>query len=93
MPAAKSEARALLATKIHELRKFSYAQLAEFLDPWTEEIIGPSGETYQLEVQAIWDDRAQKHLRLMVSIDDRGIKAFAPLTDDFIVSPEGFVGE
>src|SRR5205807_9836250 len=34
-----------------------------------------------------------KNLRVIVSVDDGGLRAFVPLTDSFIVSPEGlFVG-
>lgn len=59
--------------------------------------LGPSGVTYQFEVQGLWDagKRHPGDLRILVSIDDgRGWRAFAPLVDDFIISPDGsFVGE
>jgi hypothetical protein len=58
------------------------------------EVRGPSGASYQIEVEAVWDDKAGGNLRVRVHIDDRGLRAFAPLTDDFIVAPNGsFVGE
>ena len=34
------------------------------------------------------------HLRVLGSIDDGGIRAFFPLTDSFIMAPDGsFIGE
>jgi hypothetical protein len=54
-----------------------------------------SGVEYQIEIEAFWDDFAAKHLRLVLSSDDgRGWRAFAPITDSFIIAPDGhFVGE
>ena len=59
-----------------------------------EPIESPSGATYQLEVQVFWDDRAEQNLRVMGSIDDGRLSAFHPLSEDFIIAPDGsFVGE
>jgi hypothetical protein len=42
----------------------------------------------------LWDDRAGGNIRVIASIDDGGLHAFAPLTDSFIKAPDGsFVGE
>jgi hypothetical protein len=48
-----------------------------------------------VEVLALWDEgRPGGNLRVMVSIDDGGWRAFKPLTEDFIIAPDGsFVGE
>jgi hypothetical protein len=60
----------------------------------TIERIGPSGVTYQIEMQVFVDDAARQTLRVMGAIDDGGWRAFSPLCDDFILSPDGsFVGE
>jgi hypothetical protein len=38
----------------------------------------------------MWDSHPGGNLRVMAGIDDGGfISAFAPLTDDFILSPSG----
>jgi hypothetical protein len=64
------------------------------MEPKGLEVAGPSGAIYQLEVQAFWDDKRSRHLRVLASIDDGGWSAFIPLTDDFIIAPDGsFVGE
>ena len=90
----KAEARQLLAAKIAELRRHSYSDLLRFIEPEGLEVTGPSGATYQLEVEAFWDDKRSKHLRVLASIDDGGWSAFHPLTDDFIIAPDGsFIGE
>ena len=58
------------------------------------EVVGPSGTVYQLEVTAFWDDKKARNLRVIVTIDDGGWRAFVPLTTDFIMGPDGsFVGE
>lgn len=58
------------------------------------ELVAPSGTRYQVEVEAVWDDRKGNNLRVFVEIDDGSLSAFHPLTTDFIVAPDGrFVGE
>jgi hypothetical protein len=92
----KAEARAILAAQLESLRSTSYHELVERLldDPETTEATGPSGTAYQLESQAFWDGGPGGDLRVTVSIDDGGWRAFVPLTESFIVSPDGsFVGE
>ena len=54
----------------------------------------PAGREYQTEVNVLWDDRPGGNIRVIGSIDDGGLRAFAPLTDSFIKAPDGsFVGE
>jgi hypothetical protein len=90
----KAEAQQLLAAKLAELRRLSYAELLRYKEPEGFEVTGPSGSWYQFEVQAFWDDPKQRHLRVLVSIDDGGWRAFLPWTDSFIIAPDGsFVGE
>ena len=58
------------------------------------EELAPSGTRYQVEVQALWDDRKGNDLRVFIAVDDFGPSAFHPLVVDFIVAPDGrFVGE
>ena len=53
-----------------------------------------SGVRYQIELQAFWDDKRAKNLRLIGAIDDGGWSSYLPLTDNFIVARDGsFVGE
>ena len=91
----RDEARAMLADVVSELRARSYDELRGLIgDPQTQELAGSGGTTYQVEVQVFWDDKAERNLRVLGSIDDGGLSAFKPLTDDFIIAPDGsFVGE
>ena len=89
-----AEARQLLAAKLAELRQLSYGDLLRYREPVCVEVAGPSGVVYQVEVEAFWDDRKRRDLRVLASIDDGGWRAFSPLCDDFIVATDGsFVGE
>ena len=58
------------------------------------EVTAESGTTYQLESQVIWDGKTGGDIRVLVAVDDGGLSAYSPLTDDFILAPDGsFVGE
>ncbi len=90
------EAKGILAQQIERLRGMSHAELQRFVkDEEHLETKGESGVEYQVEVLALWDEgRPGGNLRVMVSIDDGGWRAFKPLTEDFIIAPDGsFVGE
>jgi hypothetical protein len=91
----KLEASELLAATVDELRKRSRAELEQLLHKVeVRELRGPSGNTYQLEADASWDDRKGHNLRIFVSIDDGGWRAVFPMSQSFIVAPDGsFVGE
>lgn len=91
----EDEARAILAQELQAWRGRPYAALAAAVgDSWYAEVIDPSGARSQLEVNAVWDDRPARNVRVIGSIDDGGLRAFVPLSDDFIVAPDGlFVGE
>jgi len=89
------EARTLLGKEIARLRKQSYDELRRRVDaPETIGIEAGPDRRYQVEIQAFWDQRKDGDLRVLVSIDDGGLRAFAPMSGDFIVAPDGsFVGE
>ncbi len=97
LPMDKKEAHSILSEHLARYRSRSYSELASWaredrID--TPEAVGPSGTRYQIEVQFFWDAKPEGDVRVCASIDDRGIRASLPLTDSFILSPEGqFVGE
>ena len=72
-----------------------YSELEKLLgNDEVTEISASSGTTYYMEEEAFWDDRNRGHLRVVAAIDDGGWRAFSPLSDDFIITPDGrFVGE
>jgi protein associated with RNAse G/E len=55
----------------------------------TFEVVAESDTRYQIEIQAFWDDEKKKNFRVIGSIDDGGIRAFFPMTDDFIITRDG----
>lgn len=92
----KHEAREILASELASLRRTPYEELVHrLLDRVeTREAVGASGTRYQLEVQGLWDSRPREVLRVLASVDDGGVSAFVPLTDGFLIAPDGsFVGE
>jgi hypothetical protein len=96
----ESEAEAILEAEIARLRSLGYDGLQRFLRADAHQIRSASGTLYNIETQAFPDDarwfrKRSGILRVMVSIDDgHGRRAFHPLTDDFIIAPDGtFVGE
>ena len=91
----REEARKLVTAKLAEYLTRSYAELvAKIGDIDCSEVTGPSGTEYQIEIQAFWDDPIAKTVRVSVSIDDGGWRAFFPKVDSFILDPRGrFVGE
>jgi hypothetical protein len=75
----------------------SYDSLVERLldEVEAEEIVGPSGVTYQAEIHAQWDSRRPPALLVMVGVDDGGFRSsFSPVSRSFIITSDGtFIGE
>ena len=91
----RAEADRIIEKHVRLLRSRTYDDLRGLLGAsQNQEVVGPSGVSYQLETQAFWDDQPNGNLRVLVSVDDGGLRAFVPLTADFILSSAGaFVGE
>ncbi len=91
----KAEARSILSQHLAPLKTLPYEKLAERIgDVEDYEVAGPSGARYQLSIQAMWDDAPNGDLRIIGAIDGGGWRAFFPLTDSFIMTPDGdLVGE
>jgi hypothetical protein len=89
------EANTILEQELSRYRRRSYSELLSLVDDIeTFERASSSGVTYQIEMQVFFDDRSTSNLRVVGAIDDGGRRAFKPMTDDFIMAPDGtFVGE
>ena len=87
----KKEALQILSRVLEGYRAEPYDTLVNLIDgePVTMEETGPSGQRYQLEIQAVWNGRHGGPVRVFGSIDDGGWRALSPLTDCFIKSPSG----
>ena len=91
----KDEAKSLLSQELSRYRELPYAELFSLIDhSKTFERAAPSGVIYQIEMQVFVDDVSRQTLRVLGSIDDGGWRALSPLSDDFILAPDGsFIGE
>ncbi len=92
----KREARTLAEDVALQLRTESYGALVDRLlnKPEAADVVGASGAQYQVEIEAFWDSGKPGNLRVIVASDDGGLRALAPYTTDFIISPDGsFIGE
>ena len=88
-------AQRVLDKWVAKLRTEPYRALASRVGSTTTDKIPRDGErSWQVEVQVFWDDEPNGNVRVMVSIDDGGLRAFVPITNDFIKSPSGeYIGE
>ncbi len=91
----KEKACAVLAQALQPYRAKSYAALRDLIGQTdVYQIANPDGSDFQIEIEAFWDGTPDGDIRVMGGIDDGGWSAFAPLSDDFVVAPDGsFVGE
>lgn len=85
----------LIDAELRGLRQLPYSELIKLIGkPQRKQVVGEDEISYQLEIEAIWDINRAEDLRVIVSADDGGWRALKPLTDDFIMRPDGsFVGE
>jgi hypothetical protein len=92
----RGEAREVLAAHLSSFRLLAYADLVGLMgDVHVAEVRGPSGATYQIEIDVSWDSpRERTNIRVLGTIDDGRLPgAFVPGCDSFIVTPDGkFVG-
>lgn len=88
-------AQKVLDKWLARLRAVSYEELASRVDSvTTDEVARDSERSWQVEVQVSWDDEPGGNVRVAVAIDDGGLRAFVPMTGEFVKSPSGeFVGE
>ena len=92
----KQEAKKIIAQELKTFRDKPYHELIQMIDaePIVYEVSGSQGATYQTEIQAFWDDKPNKDIRIIGAIDDCGWRVYSPLCDGFIKNPEGeFIGE
>jgi hypothetical protein len=91
----RTEASGLLRDQMGSWRSRSYEELADQVGESHQSVVkGASGADYQVDVQVVWDDEAHGNIRVIGSIDDGGWRAFVPLSDAFLLAPDGsFVGE
>ena len=89
------EAAAVLRGHLNGYRQRAYSELVGLRGrPQTAELRGTSGRSYQVEVEVHWDSKPGGAVRVLGSIDGGGVRSLRPISQDFILTPDGtFVGE
>ena len=87
----KIEAQKILSDQMMEFKKKSRSDLVNLIgDVWAKQIKGKAPNEYNLEIEVFWDHEPDGDVRIIGSIDDGGFRSsFSPLSDDFIVTPDG----
>ena len=85
----------LIDAELRRLFELPYTELIKLVGKLeTKQVVGEDGISYQVEVEAIWDISRGEHVRVIVAVDDGGWRALVPLTQDFVMRPDGsFVDE
>lgn len=94
----KKESREILERELAYYRAKTYTELLPLLDNKVAlTVTAPSGQTYNIVIDAVWDSKNEPYddLRVCGLIDDGGWRTFvSPLCVDFIMRPDGsFVDE
>ena len=90
-----------ISKEITVLRAQTYADLVERIGKCEhKEFVGQDGNLYQLEIEVLYDSgglfglKRGSDIRVMVCADGGGVSAMLPVSDSFIMAPDGsFVGE
>ena len=85
-----NEACSVLRAHLTRYEECSYPELRELLGRVEHaDVAGPSGMVYRIDVHAIWSDREGGDLWVMARIEDPDRPASRPLTDSFLMRPDG----
>lgn len=87
------EARKLILEELKKYKEKSFADLkvkARENDVDTSEIDGPSGVSYQIEICFFRDGEG---MIVVGNIDDKGWRAFFPLSESFFIKPDGTINK
>jgi hypothetical protein len=85
----------LIDAELRRLLELPYSELIKLVGAGeSKQVVGEDGNSYQLEIEAIWDIARAEDVRVIVSVDDGGWRALKPLTQGFVMRPDGsFVDE
>jgi hypothetical protein len=80
----------LIDAELRRLLELPYSEISNLVGaPEMKQVVGDDGISYQLEIEAIWDINGDEDIRVIVSVDDGGWRALKPLTQDFVIRPDG----
>jgi hypothetical protein len=87
----KQEAKSILTAELSLFRAKSYEELTQLVgaEASFSQIPTETGHWYQIEIQAVWNSKPNGDIRVSGRIDNGGWRAFFPLTNSFIKTPQG----
>jgi hypothetical protein len=78
--------------EISSLRTQSYADLVARIGKTEhKEFLAHDGNRYLLEIEIFWDSKKGGDIRVMVCADGGGVSAVFPVSDAFIMAPDGTI--
>lgn len=84
------EARSVLHREMKRFRSRRYDELVASIGTQeTKELSPDEGAAYHMEFEAFWDDKPGGAVRFIGSVSDGGWWDFHPLSDDFLMNPDG----
>ena len=86
----ENEAKQLLSERLELERQRAFPDLRRLVlagEVTTFETKGTSDTEYQVELQYVWDDKPEGTVRILGSIDDGGLRSYAPLSQSELVLP------
>ena len=86
----KQRALKFAEQQLRDMSSRSYSELSALIDTSESKMLELDNDNYfQTQIQIFWDDpKEKKDIRVSCSIDGCGISAYAPLSADFIITPE-----
>jgi len=87
----EAEAQRILDEALRAYQRSSYNELTKLVGQKVHENrVSPTGATYQMDVEVFWDDKRKGTIRVLGAIDDASLRyAILPLSQDFIMAPDG----
>jgi len=81
--------------EISSLRTQAYADLVARIGKAAHnEFLAHDGNSYLMETEIFWDSKKGGNIRVTVCVDGGGVSAVFPVSDAFIMAPDGtIVGE
>lgn len=103
----QAEAQTLIERELEALRQLAYSELCARIPPKRQnfifrdiveaiqaasrEVTADSGAVYRVESMVMWNGKADEAIRVVVAVDDPRRSAFASVTGDFVMAPDGSV--
>jgi hypothetical protein len=84
----------LMDAEFRKLLDLPYSELLKLVGSRKfKEVVGEDDTSYRVRVEAAWDIPKKKDVRVLVSVDDGSWRALRPLTQGFVIRPDGSFGD